>query len=115
MKHRKFVSLASAMILAAQLGSPLAAAEPTLEQLRRIEAYLAENDVAGLRTYIDRHPELLEGESEMARLLREFRRETEELPGYLGYQEDAGPDGDGEEQGSQLEDLAPGAGGDSIY
>ncbi|NBB71988.1 MAG: hypothetical protein GVY33_16955 [Alphaproteobacteria bacterium] len=95
------------MILAAQLGSPLAAAEPTVEQLGRIEAFLADNDVAGLRAYIDRNPELLEGDTEMARLLREFLRESGELPGYLGYRDDAPGVS---EPGAQLDELAPGAG-----
>jgi len=108
MKSRKFVSSISALILAAQLGSPLAAAEPTVEQLSRIEAFLADNDVAGLRAYLDRNPELLESDTEMARLLREFLRESGELPGYLGYRDDAPA---ASEPGAQLDQLAPGAGG----
>jgi len=108
MKRRKFASSISALILAAQLGSPLAAAEPTVEQLGRIEAYLADNDVAGLRAYLDRNPELLEGDTEMARLLREFVRESGELPGYLGYQDDAPGATDPD---AQIDDIAPGAGG----
>lgn len=115
MNRRKLASSISALILATQLGSPLLSAEPTLEQLDRIEALLAENDVAGLREYIERNPELLEGDSEMAELLREFRRASDELPAYLGYQGDEAPADEPAGEGSSLGQIAPGAGDDSIY
>ncbi len=113
MSRRKLASSVSALILAAQLGSPVVAAEPNLEQLSRIEALLAENDVAGLRAYLDRNPGLLEGDGEMAQLMRDFLRASDELPGYLGYRPN--PPGAGEEQGSALESLAPAAGGNGSY
>jgi hypothetical protein len=115
MNRRKLVSSISALILATQLGSPLLSAEPTLEQLSRIEALLAENDVAGLRAYLERHPDLLEGESEMARLLQEFLRASDELPAYLGYQRGEVPEATPPAEGSPLGQIAPGAGADAIY
>lgn len=113
--RRKFASSISALVLAGQLGSPLLAAEPSLEQLSRIESLLEENDVEGLRAYIERNPELLEGESEMAQLLRAFLRASDELPAYLGYQGEEGPDGVPGGAGSDLEQLAPAAGADAVY
>lgn len=115
MNRRKLASSISALILATQLGSPLLSAEPTLEQLNRIEALLAENDVAALRAYVERNPELLEGESEMARLLREFLRASGELPAYLGYQRGEVPEGAPTDEGSPLGQIAPGAGDGAIY
>ncbi len=115
MNHRTFAASISALILATQLGSPLLSAEPNLEQLSRIEALLADNDVAGLRDYIERNPELLEGDAEMAQLLRRFLRASDELPAYLGYQGDEAPDGGPGAAGSSLGQMAPGAGADAIY
>jgi hypothetical protein len=115
MTRRKLASSISALVLAVQLGSPLAVAEPNLDQLSRIEALLAENDVAGLRAYIERNPELLEGDSEMAQLLRQFLQDTEQLPSYLGYRGDEVPAGDPDTPGARLDQLAPGAGVDAIY
>jgi hypothetical protein len=115
MNHRTFAASVSALILATQLGSPLLSAEPDLEQLSRIEALLTENDVAGLRDYIARNPELLEGDTEMAQLLRQFLRASDELPAYLGYRGDAVTDGAPGAEGSPLGQLAPGAGADAIY
>jgi hypothetical protein len=70
------------MILAMHLGSP-AAAEPSVEQLVEIKELLAQNDVAALRTYLERYPELLEGDAQLAVLLRKFLLESKHLPNYL--------------------------------
>lgn len=64
------------MLLAAQLGSTLSAAEPSLEQLNAVAALLEENDVQGLRDYLDLHPELAEGDTTLAVLLRRFLVES---------------------------------------
>jgi hypothetical protein len=70
------------MILAVHLGS-LAAAEPSVEQLAEIRELLAQNDVAALRTYLERYPELLQGDAQLAVLLRRFLLESKHLPNYL--------------------------------
>ncbi len=75
------------MILAMQLGSPVAA-EPTIEQLTEIRELLAANDVAALRAYVARNPELAEGNDDLAILLRKFMLEAKHLPNYLS---DSGP------------------------
>ena len=54
--RRKVVVTVSAMIVAAQLGSPLVAAQPTVAQLGEIAGYLEANDVDGLRGYLGREP-----------------------------------------------------------
>lgn len=75
MRHKILVT-ASAMMLAAQLGSSVWAAQPTSEQLRVIVAYLEANDVGGLRAYLAEYPELAEGETSLAALLRRFLVES---------------------------------------
>jgi hypothetical protein len=75
MRHKILVT-ASAMMLAAQLGSPVWTAEPTTEQLGIIAAYLESNDVGGLRDYLAEYPELAEGETPLATLLRRFLVES---------------------------------------
>lgn len=74
--RRKILVTASAMLLAAQLGSPLSAAQPTTEQLSLIAAYLEANDVQGLRAYLRAYPELAEGDTPLAILLRRFLVES---------------------------------------
>lgn len=115
MNLRKLSVSISALVLAAQLGSPVLAAEPTLEQLSRIEEFLAGNDVDGLRDYIERNPELLEGDSQMARLLELFLQAADDLPSSLAYPERATPADPLEGEGSRMGDVAPGAGRDTIY
>jgi len=105
--------MVSALILGAQLGAPAAAEEPSLEQLSRIEAFLSENDIEGLRAYLERHPELLEGDTRLANLLQVFMQESAELPGYLGVP----PDEAADEAAERLGQIAPGSGDadDSAY
>lgn len=85
---RKFSVTVSAMILAVHLGSPVAAAEPSVEELNEIAAYLATNDVEALRAYILLRPELLEGDTPLAALLREFMEESVNVAEYLGFEPD---------------------------
>jgi hypothetical protein len=86
--RRKAMVTVSAMILAAQLGSPVFGAEPTAEQLGEITGFLESNDVEGLRNYLKRYPELTEGETTLAQLLRRFLIESVDLGSYLGFRED---------------------------
>ena len=74
--RRKILVTASAMMLAAQLGSPISAAEPSAEQLSTIAGYLESNDVQALRSYLDAFPELTEGNTPLAQLLRRFLVES---------------------------------------
>jgi hypothetical protein len=74
--RRKALVTVSAMMLAAQLGSPLTAAEPSAEQLATIAGLLEANDVSGLRGYLSEHPELAQGDSTLALLLRRFLVES---------------------------------------
>ncbi|MER2507393.1 MAG: hypothetical protein ABTQ27_01405 [Amaricoccus sp.] len=76
------------MILAAQLGSPLAAAVPTSEQLGEIANYLETNDVEALRAFLQLHPELLDEDTPLARLLAEFMSQSDDMAGFLGLEFD---------------------------
>ncbi len=106
MNRRTIGNTVAAMILAAQLGSPLAAAEPSLEQLTVISSHLASNEVAALRDYLDTNPELLEGETPLAVLLRRFMRELGDLPAYLAFAPDLR---------DAVQVLVPDPDGDTIY
>lgn len=86
--RRKVAVTVSAMMIAAKLGSPLMAAAPTSEQLGEIAAYLETNDVQGLRDYLDGNPDLTEGDTTLARLLREFLDESANVGTFLGFQPD---------------------------
>lgn len=83
MVRRRIGATVAAMLVAVQLGSPLAAAEPTIVQLNTIKTMLADNDVAALQAYLQGNPELLEGDSQLSTLLRQFLLEARRLPGYL--------------------------------
>ncbi len=86
--RRKAVVTVTAMILAAQIGSRLLAAQPTPEQLGEIAGYLESNDVQGLRDYLDVYPDLSEGDTTLARLLRAFISESADVGTYLGFKPD---------------------------
>ena len=86
--RRKVVVTVSAMIVAAQLGSLPVAAQPTVAQLGDIAGYLEANDVDGLRGYLDANPDLTEGDTTLARLLRRFLSESADVRTYLGFQPD---------------------------
>jgi hypothetical protein len=85
---RKVAITVSAMILAAQLGSPIAAQEPSLQHLTQIAALLTENDIDGLRAYLEANPDLLEGDSQLAILLRRFMAEALDIATYLAFEPD---------------------------
>ena len=78
----------SAMMIAVKLGSPVAADPPTLDQLTEIAALLADNDVAALRDFLLLHPELLEGNTTLANLLREFMDSSGDVATFLAFESD---------------------------
>ena len=98
--RRKILVTASAMILAAQLGAPASAAEPSTEQLGRIATYLEANDVEGLRSYLDVYPELAEGDTPLAALLRRFLVESATGNEYYRFRPDLSDAIDGGAPGS---------------
>lgn len=73
------------MMLAAQLGTPTSGAEPTPEQLGSISNYLESNDVQGLRAYLKANPDLAEGNTPLAGLLRRFLVESLVGNDYFRY------------------------------
>jgi len=75
------------MLLGLHLGSAVAG-EPSLDQLAEIESILSSNDVAALRSFLDLNPELLEGETQLAILLRRFLEESNDLTFFLAYAPD---------------------------
>ncbi len=78
----------SAILLAAQLGSPSSAAEPTVDQLGEIMGLLESNDVQALRDYLNRYPELTEGDTTLAQLLHKFMVQSVDIGSYLGFEQD---------------------------
>jgi hypothetical protein len=86
--RRKILVMASAMMLAAQIGSPASAEQPSTEQLSTIADYLEANDVDGLRAYLDVNPELTEGSTPLAGLLRRFLVESTAGNDYFRFRPD---------------------------
>ena len=84
--RRRYGVVISAAVLALQLAGSGSAqiAPPDLEELEIISALLDANDVAGLRRYLALNPELLEGESELAQLLRDYMEQSENMAAFLG-------------------------------
>lgn len=85
--NRKLRILVSAMIMGLHLKSAIAA-EPTLDQLAEIESILSNNDVAALRRFLELNPELLEGETQLALLLKRFLDESNDITNFLNYAPD---------------------------
>jgi hypothetical protein len=85
---RKIGVAVSAMIVASQIGSPLWAVPPTLDQLNVMATYLENNDVAALRAFLQENPELLEGDTTLAILLREFMINTRSLSAFFAFEPD---------------------------
>ncbi len=88
---RRYGVLVSAAVLALQLSGDAAAQVPAveLEELETISALLDANDVEGLRTYLAVRPELLQGGSDLARLLREYMEQSADVAAFVGVWEDA--------------------------
>ncbi len=78
----------TALMLAGRLGSTFTLAQPSSEELSVISEYLEANDVQGLRTYLKRHPELLEGNSNLAVLLRRYFIESAAPKDFFKYTPD---------------------------
>jgi len=78
----------SAMLVAAHLGTAVSAGEPSSDQLGEIASLLQENDVDGLRDYVDAHPDLTEGQGRLARLLREFMEDSTDVGTFHGFPSD---------------------------
>lgn len=94
--RRRILVTASAMMLATQLGTPAAAAEPTTEELSTISNLLETNDVEGLRGYLAEHPDLAEGDTPLAALLRRFLVESVGGNDFFRYRNrDDGPSDSG--------------------
>ncbi|WP_299819918.1 hypothetical protein [uncultured Jannaschia sp.] len=83
MKRRYAVAI-SAMVMAMPFGHTASAADPTLEQLEVIQDLLESNDVARLRLYLAENPELLQGYTDLSRLLGQFMAESRNMIGFLG-------------------------------
>lgn len=73
------------MLLAASMGGPLTAQSPSVDQLAEIAALLERNDIAALRSYLAANPGLLNGETEIAALLRQFYEESDNVNAFLGF------------------------------
>ena len=84
---RRLGAAVTAVFVAVNIGLAVDAAELNLEELGTIAAYLEANDVEGLREYLTLRPELLEGDSDLAVLLREFIEQSRNLAGFLGMNE----------------------------
>ncbi|CAN5739498.1 hypothetical protein BH23PSE1_BH23PSE1_17720 [soil metagenome] len=85
--NRKMLITVSAMILAASFGSPLMA-RPSIEQLSALASILEANDVAALRSYLEIHPDLAEGDTQLAILLRRFLSESGDFAEFIGFEPD---------------------------
>lgn len=112
---RRYGVLVSAAMLALQLSGDAGAQEATVEldELETISALLDANDVEGLRRYLAIHPELLQGESDLARLLREYMEQSQNMAAFVGVWEDAAGFAGGDDDGSLFDEgetVAPGAG-----
>lgn len=84
--RRRYGVLVSATALALQLSGDASAqgAAVELDELETISALLDANDVEALRNYIAIHPELVEGDSALARLLREYMDQSADMAAFLG-------------------------------
>lgn len=108
MKRRYGIAI-SAMILAVQFAGPVRADEPTVEQLEQIAVLLDGNDVRGMRAFLDRHPELMEGETELAQLLRQYMDESQDPLAFIGVPENR-RSGGGDNDQDRLRAALPDAG-----
>jgi hypothetical protein len=117
--RRQVLVTVSAMLMATHLGGALSAAEPNLQQLEVIAELLTEKDVTGLRDYLEAHPELTEGDTYLARLLREFMAESEDLATLLGFQPDLSDGVTAAQRSTSLDDDRDGGvdgpGGEPAY
>jgi len=76
MPNPKLLAIVTAFMLVA--GAPGAYATYTLSQLQIIEQFILDKDSAALRAFIGEHPELLEGDDQLAVELRIFMAKMDE-------------------------------------
>ena len=108
MKRRYGVAV-SAMILALQLGGVADAAEPSIAELEQIAALLDANDVQGMRSFLLLNPDLLQGDTDLARLLREYMEFSADLLEFVGIVPDPFEGEDETSQGIRAELAQVGA------
>ena len=84
--RRKLLVTVTALSLAVRLGSELHAAPPDEQQLSTIARYLESNDVEGLRSYVKVNPDLAEGNTPLAELLRRFMVESLAAGSFFRFQ-----------------------------
>lgn len=70
MPDRRLVAIVTGMMLV--MGSWAGRAEPTLDQMRSIDALLSRNDLTGLWAFLQQNQDLLVGDDELAVELRRF-------------------------------------------
>lgn len=90
--RRRYAIAVSALTLALHFGTPASAAAPTLEELGLIADLLDANDVEALRAYLLLRPWLLEGDTVLAELLREYMEESRDVAAFLGVRPSLPPD-----------------------
>lgn len=83
MTRRRLAVLAAGLVLAAQLGTLPAEADPSLDQLLQISEILSANDVERLRSFVEANPDVLVGGSQISGLLRVFMRESEDIATFI--------------------------------
>ncbi|MGC8202967.1 hypothetical protein ACP2AV_09710 [Aliiroseovarius sp. PTFE2010] len=72
--NKRLVAIVTGFLLIAGRASPGMGA-PSWDQLTTIDAYLSQNDTRGLLQFLAVHPELMQGEDELAAELRSFAAE----------------------------------------
>ncbi|WP_170330813.1 hypothetical protein [Ruegeria arenilitoris] len=90
MTDSRLVGMVTALLFLATSGG--ARAEITLEHLLAIDQLLSSNDTKALQSYLDRNPELLAGEDELSRELREFYNAASSGNLNFGFPANASPD-----------------------
>lgn len=84
MKKRLAVTVA-ALLLGAQMSGKSDAAEPTIDQLEVISALIERGEIETLVVYLAENPQLTEGDSPVAVLLRQFLEEAQSLADVLAF------------------------------
>lgn len=85
MKHtKKLAVMAAAMAVASQIGSPQAVAAPNMEDLQMVRQMIANDEFTNLRSFIDENPQVLEGDTDFARVLREYYQQATNVIDDLG-------------------------------
>ena len=84
--RRRYGVAVAALMLALQFSGEAWSAEPSLEELETISAFLDANDVDGLRAYLLLHPDFMQGESGLARLLTDFMEQSDDILTYLSVE-----------------------------